>query len=277
MPTDVYWRELIDESFGDGPPHRPVHQRLADGRRALRRRRIVAVAATAVVATVVGGTAWATVPSDTRSESPIVDRPDRQVHRPDGDSQASTSSGGLLIWWNGSDWKVESGWTVVTRIDNPMGYEPPQRSVAMELRNRSTHEFALATYDGPCCGGVTHMPAPAGTTLEAWLPAQVDNVRESDGEPVSKPVRFGEGETLVPTEGVTIIDQVPHPDLPANFAAAKDRTAAAWIDDHGKERFVLVRDLGGKAEIIPFTGSFASLERFLGYAQEQYAGEGGIR
>jgi hypothetical protein len=278
MTTDQDWRELIDSSFGDGPGHPPMTDRLVAGRRALRVRRVVMGAATAVAVTVVGGTAWATFPSDTSTGTPVVDNRDRQVHHPDGDTQVSTTSGELLVRWDGSQWQVEPGWTVITRIDNPMEYEPPKRSVAMELRSPSDeHEFALATYDGPSSSGVTHMPIPPGTTLEEWIPAQVDNLRQLDGEPAPEPVRFGQGETLVPAEGVTILDEVPHPDLPANFAAPDDRTAAASIEVNGKERFVLVRELGRREEIIPFTGSFASLEKFLQYAQQQYAGGGGIR
>jgi hypothetical protein len=274
MRSDENWRELIDGSFGDGPGHRPVTDRLVAGRRALRRRRIAVSAAMAVVAVGVGGAAWGVLPSEPRSGGSVVETPDDRSGQNDG---GQVSGGVDLVVWTGDEWDVAPGWRVLDRVDNPVGYEPPKRSVGMELRKRSEHLFVLATYDGPCCAGETQMPAPSGTTLEEWLPAQVDNQRELDGEPVSKPVRFGEGETLVPADGVTIIDQVPHPNLPDNFATARYRTAAAWIEVNGKQRYVLVRELGGRSEIIPFTGSFPNLNRFLDYAAQQYAGGGGIR
>jgi len=40
-------RERLDASFDEGPPHRPVEERLAAGRRAVRRRRRVVTAGTA--------------------------------------------------------------------------------------------------------------------------------------------------------------------------------------------------------------------------------------
>lgn len=274
MTADRGWRELIDSSFGDGPGQRPVVDRLVAGRRALQRRRI-AIGAIAVVATVcVSGAAWGVIPSEPHSEGPVISTPDDRSGRFD---DAQVSGGVELVTWTGSEWEVAPGWEVLDRVDNPMGYEPPQRSVAMELRKQSRDVFVLATDDGRCCSGETHMPVPSGTTLEEWLPAQLDNVRETDGEPVSKPVRFGAGETLVPADGVTIIDQVPHPDLPANFAGADDRSAAAWIEFEGKQRFVLVREIYDEAEIIPFTGSFPNLKKFLRYAAQQYEGGAGVR
>lgn len=275
MTNDTDWRDLIDGAVGDGPAqHRPLEERLVAGRRALRRRRVATGVVTAVVAVGVGGTAWGVVPSEPSSGGPIVGPSDNRATRPD-DSRAASQ--GDLVTWNETGWTVAPGWTVVDQVDNPVGYRPPKRSVGLELRNGSDQVFALATDDGDGGTSVNHIPVPAGTTLAEWLPAQVDNARQLDGKPVARPVRFGTGETLVPVDGVTIIDQVPHPPLPANFASATDRTAAAWIDDHGKERFVLVRELRGDVEIIPFTGSFANLDRFVRFAVQQYEGGAGLR
>ena len=40
-------QDLLETSFGDGPAHRPIDERLVAGRRALHRRRIVTTGATA--------------------------------------------------------------------------------------------------------------------------------------------------------------------------------------------------------------------------------------
>ena len=47
-------RERLEASFGDGPPHRPVEDRLVDGRRALRRRRRAEMIGTIAVLAAVG-------------------------------------------------------------------------------------------------------------------------------------------------------------------------------------------------------------------------------
>lgn len=279
MTTEQDWRELIDGSIGPGPGyHRPLEERLGAGRRALRRRRIATGVVTAVVTVGLGGAAWGALPSESRTSGEIAGTPDDSAKPdgPNGDGAGSTTEPDLVTW-TGSGWKVAPGWTVVDRVGNPVGYRPPKRSVGLELRNGPEHVFALATDDGDGGSGVTSTPVPPGTTLKKWLPAQVDNVRDLDGKPVATPVRFGAGETLVPAEGVTIIEQLPHPPLPANFAAANERTAAAWIDVRGKERFVLVRELKDEEEIIPFTGSFPNLERFVRYAVQQYEGGAGMR
>lgn len=266
MTTDVDWRELIDESFGDGPGHRPVEQRLVAGRRALRRRRIVVGAAAVVLTVAAGGAAVAVAqPSDPRSVSPVVEQPD---HQPD-------PSTNLVTWGEGdSEWQVASGWTVDQRIPNPMDYQPPKQSVAFELVSPPYHRLVLATYDGHGGTSVHSVPGTAGS-LESWLPGAVASQRNLDGEPQPDPVSFGAGETLVPADGVTIVDQVPHPSLPANFASDRDRTAAALIDDHGQETYILVREIDGQVQVIPFTGHFDSLHAFLRFAVQQYdSGEG---
>jgi hypothetical protein len=277
MTSEPDWRTLIDESFGDGPGHRPVEDRLVTGRRALRRRRIVVSAATVAFAVVAGGGAWAAVPSDSQTEAPLA----RPTHSTGSDPQSPTEPD--LVTMTDSGWKVAPGWRVVVRIANPMEYEPPMRSVALEIKNESERRFVLAAYDGECCASVASTPAPAGTTLVEWLPAKVAIQREldiangdSDGEAASPPVEFGAGETLIPAEGVTILDQVAHPDLPSSFAGENDRSAAAWIDDHGQEKFVLARDIGRSEQVIPFTASFPNLDKFLRFAQKQYAGGEGL-
>lgn len=260
MTTDVDWHELIDRSFGDGPAHRPVEQRLAAGRRALRRRRIVVGAAAVALTVAAGSVAMAAQPSDPRSVSPVVEQPDI---RPDPPID--------LVAWTGSEWQVAPEWTVDQRIPNPMGYELPKRSVALEIHNGSVHRFVLATAD-PSGSTVHSTLVPDGTLLEDWLVAAKQDL---GGRWQPDPVSFGAGETLVAADGVTILDQVPHPNLPANFASDGERTAAAQIDDHGQKTFVLVREVDGQVQVIPFTGHFDSLQAFVRFAGQQYdSGEG---
>ena len=260
MTTEVDWQELIDRSFGDGPGHRPVEQRLAAGRRALRRRRIVVGAAAVALTVAAGGVAMAAQPSDPRSVAPVIEQPDNRPHPPAN-----------LVTWGDSEWQVASGWTIDQRIPNPMGYELPKRSVALEIHNGSVHRYVLAMVDRSS-SALYSTRVPEGTVLEDWLVAAKQNF---DGEPQPDPVSFGAGETLVAADGVMILDQLPHPNLPANFASDGERTAAAQIDDHGQETFILVREFDGQVQVIPFTGHFDSLQAFIRFAGQQYdSGEG---
>ncbi|HKE69732.1 MAG TPA: hypothetical protein VKB55_10785 [Nocardioidaceae bacterium] len=264
MTTDVDWRELIDRSFDDGPTHRPVEQRLIEGRRALRRRRVVIGAAAAVLTVAAGGVAVAVAPSEPHAAMPAIDRQDEQPSVPAREA----------VVWKQSGWWIAPEWTVEKRIQNPMGYDEPRHSVALELVNPPDHRLVLAVYDGHGGTSVSSVPSTAGS-LETWLSGAVANQRNLDGEPQPDPVAFGQGETLVAADGVTILDQLPHPDLPASFAAPDDRTAAALIKENGKQTFVLVRDTGGQVQVIPFRGDFNSLDDFLRFAVQQYdSGEG---
>jgi hypothetical protein len=193
MGTDLEWRELIDRSFGDGPEPRPIAVRLDAGRRALRRRRIVVGAAAVAVFAVLGGTAWAALPSESTEGAPAG-------------QQGQTD-----------------------RVDQTDRTKPRD--------------------------------AQDGTSTD---PAN------------DAPVHFGEGESLVAAPGVTILDQQPHPDLPRNFAGPNDRSAAAWIDDHGAKTYVLVRETYGEEQVIPWDkGHFDSLAAFVDFARQKYlSGEG---
>jgi hypothetical protein len=266
MTTDVDWRELIDRSFDDGPGHRPVEQRLIEGRRALRLRRVVIGAAAVVLTVAAGGVAVAVAPSEPHAVTPVVDNPQR-------DEQPSVRAREAVVWKDDS-WWIAPEWTVEKRIKNPMGYDEPRHPVALELVNPPDHRLVLAVYDGHGGTTVSSVPSTAGS-LETWLSGAVANQRSLDGEPQPDPVAFGQGETLVPADGVTILDQLPHPDLPANFAGPDDRTAAALIKENGKATFVLVRETGGQVQVIPFRGDFNSLNDFLHFAVQQYdSGEG---
>lgn len=277
MGTDLEWRELIDRSFGDGPEPRPIAVRLDAGRRALRRRRIVVGAVTAVVAVMIGGTAWTALPSESPSGTPPVvgESDDREA----GPDDARVASGLDLVTWTDGGWQIAPGWTVVEREPNPMGYQPPRRSVGFDLQNPPYRRLVLAVYDADnadCCTSVASTPAEAGS-LEDWLPGAVANQWKLDGEPEPDPVRFGAGETLVAADGVVIHEQLAHPDLPINFVPPNRRSAAARIDDHGREMFVLVREIANHTDVIPFTGSFDTLDQFLRFARQQYASGEGIR
>lgn len=77
-------------------------------------------------------------------------------------------------------------------------------------------------------------------TFDLWLG---DAVAMQHGEPTLAPVSFGDGKTLVPEDGVELLDQRPSPQMPENFAPPGDRTAVAMVRWQGERWFVLARQL----------------------------------
>jgi hypothetical protein len=69
-------------------------------------------------------------------------------------------------------------------------------------------------------------------------------------------------------------------DVGEEFAPADARTAVAEVSYQAKTWFVLARDLNvGPPEYFPTAASVSgsTLEEFLGYARQQYAGGEGLR
>jgi hypothetical protein len=185
---------------------------------------------------------------------------------------------GDLVTMTENGWQPKQGWTVLRRIDNPMGYQPPKDSIAVAVTNGTRCEWVLARYDGERTEAT---PGPAGSSGFAdWVAAEVRYELRQDGTTdeshAPAPVSFGEGETLVAADGVTILDQLPHPDLPRNFAGPNDRSAAAWINDSGEKSFVLVRETYGEQQVIPYKRDFDSLEAFVDFARQKYESEVGL-
>src|SRR5262245_122801 len=170
--------DQLDRSFGAGPEGLPTPaERLAVGRRALRRRRRLTVAATsvAVVAAVGAGAALAgiggehgadgpppplatpgtiTTPSTTSSASPseqvdAADRKSRRAHRLDqqlvsDQFPASYTSDGRIV--------VEDGWRIVKRLDDPMGFQPPQQSAGVVVTDGPHTRWMLLTLENQVDG-----------------------------------------------------------------------------------------------------------------------------
>ena len=290
MDTSDDLREELDRSFGDGPAHRPLGDRLEAGHRTLLRRRLATgaamVAVLAVIGTVVGVTgpggdsaSRRLDPATQDSTTPAVttevqtSTPKRVPSDPDADVEL-TPSGSVV---------TAVGVEVIRRIPNPLGLEAPDRSIAIAYTKRSETTWALLTYEPQDDGSATASSAsdPAGksfATLDDWV---ADQVALQQGEPPPFTfVRFGQGETLVPLEGVQILQQTGEVDLPANFAGPDDRSAVAEVAADGRRWWVLARQVSGSPpEYIATAGPVGgdNLADFMAYAAQQYASNEGLR
>lgn len=240
-PDDL--RDLLDSSFGDGPPTTPPADRLGPARRALRRRRwasggltLGAVAAAVTVAAMLSGPG-------------------------DGPRAVGPASDG--------------GATTATPA-------PVPTPVAGGGDECSTGDEALPPGAVPSPVGGSTPPDPvAGTSLSCAEESEAVPATTRDGE--STVVRFARPgtERLVARGGATLVAQSADVELPDNFAGPRDRTAVALVTVGDERTFVLARQIeGSRPEYIPFRddrGRYPTIAAFLDFAQGKYAGGEGLR
>lgn len=270
--------EELDRSFGSGPEHRPIEDRLVAGRRLIRHRRTTAsAAALAVIAVVASGVAL--TGADDPSSDPGIAEPPSEEPSDDGfrlgrgERIGLTPDGTLL---------VRDGVEVLEEVENPLGYSPPDHSLGVVYRFESTTYWALTTIE-PTGNHFAATTATDGAgksfpTFQYWLDDRVA-LQQGDKEMLAL-VSFGEGETLLPRDGVEILQQTGDVELPANFAGPNDKTAVAEVTYRGERWYVLARQVDGSPpEYFPSAAAVTgpTLEEFLDYAADAYAAEEGLR
>jgi hypothetical protein len=163
-------KDHLDEAAHAGPAHPPVADRLAAGRRAVRRRRLgVATGLAALVAA--GGSVWAVVP----------DQPATVVAgAPDAGQAAAPAS---PMWPSEDSWAaidpdgavtLRPGVEMRQRFDDVVGGDP---SVALDLLRGDDHRFVLLWVGDN--GVVSEIAEPADGALNEFV---VDSQREVNGD-----------------------------------------------------------------------------------------------
>ncbi|MFN8193030.1 MAG: hypothetical protein U0R80_01965 [Nocardioidaceae bacterium] len=268
-------RELFESELGEGPAHRPLDERLRAGRSAVRRRRLAEVGA-GVTAVVIAGVLLVGGPGrpNAGTDAPEVDEPSTPAATQEAWAEDE------LARFAGGTWETRPGVEVVDRVDNPLHRRGRESSegLAVVWKGEETWLLLDHTLDrGRGEDSVTSFPARvAMPDLASWVDQQV---ALQHGDATDLLVRFGDGETLEPVEGATILAQRPHPALPDNFAGPGDRTAVAKVRLGDQVWFVLAREIGGQPDFIPTAASIAGpgIDDFLAYAEQQYAGGEGLR
>ncbi|KRF20876.1 hypothetical protein ASG90_00120 [Nocardioides sp. Soil797] len=287
-------KESLDTSFGDGPTQPQIEKHLVAGRRALRRRRVTTSVAALAVVSLVGGTSWlATGGTDNEPDNGA----DRIATQPSASStvhkgratkekvptppKKSDFLGEPALLKNGHVFLAD-GWQEVSVIDNPMGYQAPNRSMGLEVRKGEEHKFVLVC---EFVNGTSTNSGAAVGTLADWLETAVANQHTLDVENQVVPpdkvngplVTMDEGGTLIARSDLRIVQQVAGLDFGPRFAGPNDPTAAARLDmPTGKDVYVVVRRIAGsKTEVIRGgnAGTFPTLDAFLAHAKTQYAGK----
>ena len=289
-------QDEIDASFGTGPEEAPVHVLVARGHRALRRRRLATSGAAAAVVVVLGGGAvfaagggadraggtGDVAGSPSATASPEAATPTRkQISRALRLQLADYRDNGRFT--------VDPRARVVQRLDNPYHLAAPARSTAVAVEFRgATYWFAAYRYADGSGGGSSTWSGDTDLSFEDWVASEEmlgggttsSGPGDWPGIPDLDVVRFvGTGEELEPTNGATILQQRPSPEVGDAFATAADRSAVARVRAaDGAVYYVLARETGGSEPqyiAVKAKDGGPTLDAFLGLARERYAKDGG--
>jgi hypothetical protein len=271
--------ELLDGSFGSGPGLLPSPvERLAIGRQARRRRRRVVVAGAAAAMLVVVGTGSALSRGDGadqgRSLEPATGPPSSgpsptdqtvperldQLQREaralarrldqrlvSAQFPASFAPDGRIV--------VRDGWRITQRVEEPVGYQPPEASLGVVVTDGTATRWMLLTLarqtdapgdpvDGLGSGVSAVDPGDGYSRFEDWLASVV----AINGGPESPPLVVVDAQDrLQPGPGASLVEVRAAPVI-AGYTTADDRLAEVRLD--GRAWFVVVRGHGAGADLV---------------------------
>lgn len=277
-------QQRIDESFGDGPAHRGLDERVTAGRRALVRRRVATGVATLATVAVVGGAfALTQGGDDTRAhDAPAATDPSQHAS-PSGDASEATAP--THRTWDqplvtyGADGKLvmrDPDVEVLQRVEDPVTGPNYEDSVGLEVSLDGGRQWLMLTRSATGDSASFDPPRPNYPGFRDWLNAQI--ALELDLKPKNY-VSFGPGGSLVPADGVELL-QEQQVDVSDEFAPPGNAHLAHVRAANGQEWFVLARRLdGGKPAFFPTkaTARINTTAQFLAMAEKQYAGGEGLR
>lgn len=281
---DHHLRDVLDASFGDGPPLAPPAARLAAGRTALRRRRRAGVAGSAAAVAVAVAASFAVLypgGSGAQGVGPVAPVPstatpsvrtldgaqlqeqldrlaDQVQRRADQISKAQRVSnrfpasldpdGGLV---------VKDGWQVTEQVEEPLGYRPPEASLGVVVTDGERTRWMLLTLErmqdgqGNPIGDEVAPSASADdagkgySRFEDWLASMVDL---QGGLRSPALLTVDERDRVRAGPGATLVEVRLAPVI-AGYTAQGDRLAQ--VTREGRVWFVVVRGHGPQAEAIP--------------------------
>ena len=277
MSDTTRLEERLATAWTDGPPQPPVGDRLAAGRRALRRQRILTTAATTFVAVAVLGITTA-VTGGAGTPRTVEPAPAPAVVDEEavlGDSWAAFDAEARLV--------VRDDVTVLQRVDEPL---PDVRSVALDLRRGDAERWYLVTDDGrdPTVVVPPEEATPDTDAFLVWVHLQdptADPTAGADPAGVRDWVHLVADGRLVPVRpGVTVLRSVADPDIPG-FTDGTYVSVAAALRVDGERSYVLARRYpdGGPPEYfrISVQQGGPTLATMLDFARQRYGSGAGLR
>ncbi|KAA1421579.1 hypothetical protein F0U44_04655 [Nocardioides humilatus] len=295
--------EQLDAAIGIAPGPAPALDRtIAEGRRALGRRRLSVAIGAVATAVVIGGTAWAVSPGDggsSRSDAPGFGSATSAAPTPAPTSPTPNDLLPELPDWPGQDavmldeaggLLVKPGWTVTEQIDEING----PGTLAVEVVRGERRQWFL--FGKAMTISSLHAPSEGYATFDEWVDVngpliegkrgggQGDNAGGWPGEPRDDLVRFiprfiSSARGLEPVSSdVTVVDQVFNPDLGESFAPSS-RTGAAEVRKGDQSWYVVARRpadfIAVATDVAERRYGITDLAGFIAFAQERYAEGGG--
>ena len=267
--------ERLDAELAHAPdPAFEIAGTIANGRRAVRRRRLVVGASSLAVAVVVGGTAALALDSGGISRG-------RDGHTADGPTGSASATVTSDTGTSAGEDHVPLSIGMDGVVDAPEGADVIERghftaSTGAEAEilhysiDGSEYYAYAATADSSV--GWTRLPAQ-GLSLREWAEQQL-SAREDDGSADRAWVRLDERWRVRGLPGVQVVEQVSDPGLGENFAGPGEPTAVAEVVRDGLTYFLAIRKApDGATEAIPYRKDtrITTLDAFLSYARDQYA------
>jgi hypothetical protein len=269
-------REEIEKSFGTGPEHRPVEQRIAAGRRALWRRRVGAgLAAVGVVAVL--GTTYAVVSPDSHGNGAGQVAVD-PTPTPSQTSAAAPWEDDTPLRYADGELQIHPGVIVHEHLENPYGLEPPNRSDALDLTYEGSRSWTIIELRNGETSYSESEPSNGWASFADWVADQVGAA--ASGWP--RTLRLADDGRVVASRGSEILQRTDDPRLGPSFAPPGTPTGAALVRaaEDGVGYFVVWRVLDGELDVIttpPRDVVGASWPELLAYARSQYASGEGLR
>jgi hypothetical protein len=261
-------RERLDASFGDGPPHAPIEERLVAGRRALRRRRrVTAVGAVAVLAGVcvaslllrpAGGAGGGGIDYPTPVPTPTTTVVPQPVHLLVAPARYVSADTPPVLYLFGRMFRRDRHVTVLATFGEIDSDPHPQGGAIVQVGGRTEWVLVVgneperivveedAPYEYPAfmAWAVDAFPALAGRLA---LAATAPGPYHAPVPDYASPAAY-DGDRLVAKPGGTVVQRVDHP--PADrLAVPRCHDQAVRIHTRSGDWFVLGYDCDGRGAL----------------------------
>lgn len=297
--------DLLERSFDAGPAGLPTPaERVAEGRRALRRRRRIGLVATSagVVAAIGVGVALSGATGDhgadgappVATSGPSPSAPPTETSgtvpspapKPHKQQQRLVSAMFPASFDYDGSIVVKDGWRITRQVDEPLGLLPPEKSAGVVVERGDHVRWMLITLehgtdaqgnvapDVMSLGASADDPGTGYSRYDDWLAAQV----ELNGGPRTSPLlTVDRADQLRPGPGVELVETRPAPVIP-RYTTEGDRLAEVVRD--GRTWFVVVRGHGARAQVLPVDAALLpepTFDALAAYVRSQVASGAGLR
>lgn len=276
-------QQELERSFGEGPAHPPVEETLRAGRRALRRRRIGAAAgALAVVAALGTGYAATTAGPEPRTTGEVATDPTPAPSPPEDAPPTSEpwDKAETVRYSAAGELEVRPGVVVHEHIENPYGYEPPNRSDALDLTVEGRRIWTIVELRNGDYAYSGSVPSNGWASFADYVADQAGAASDGNGWPDT--LRLTDEGTVVASAGSEVLQRTDDPRLGDSFAAPGTPTGAAVVraGEDGVGYFVVWRVVDGRLDVIttpPRDVVGATFQELLTSARSRYASGEGLR